>query len=164
MTKIWKALAFLAIAALGLATGASAHGGWKWPTTTTETTTAATTTVATTTTTASTTTDTTTTAPTPATSSASVNINSPLNYTATLRYKNEVLTAGIFDATPGVTCVIDWGDGTRQAVTPSLTASGGYSCAMSHWWTQTGTYQVTVTDVDATGPAASRSIWLYIVG
>lgn len=159
ITKIWKAVALLAIAALGLATGASAHAGWKWPTFTTTTTTAAATTAATATDTTATTT-----APAPVQSTASVTINSPLNYTATLRYKTEMLTAGIFDPAPGVTCVIDWGDGTSQTLTPSPTASGGYSCATSHWWLQDGTYVITVTDVDANGAAASRSIYLYVVG
>jgi hypothetical protein len=161
MTKLWKAVALLAVAAIGLAAGSTASAGWgHWPiktTTTTATTTtdAATTAVDTTTVAAAT---------TSASSPASVTINSPLNYTATLRFKSEILTAGLFDAAPGVTCVIDWGDGSTQAVTPSATASGGYSCATSHWWTQTGTYVITVTDIDANGPAASRSIYLYVVG
>jgi|tagenome__1003787_1003787.scaffolds.fasta_scaffold20673713_2 hypothetical protein len=165
MNKLWKAVALLAVAAVGLAAGTTASAGWgHWPplktTTTTATTTDSTTTID------STTVDTTATEATStvASSPASVTINSPLNYTATLRFKSEILTAGLFDAAPGVTCVIDWGDGSRQAIAPAQTASGGYSCATSHWWTQTGAYVVTVTDVDANGPAASRSIYLYVVG
>jgi hypothetical protein len=153
MNKIAKALALVCVGVLGLAVSASARPPW---TITTTATTATTTTATTATTTTATTT---TSAPAP----ASVTINSPLNYTATLAYKTETLSAGIVDSAPGVTCVIDWGDGTSSTVTPTLMSNGAYSCATTHWWTTPGTFVVTVTDVNVNGPAASRSDYLFVV-
>ena len=161
MGKIAKALALVCLGVLGLAVSASARPPWTITTTRT-TTTAPTTTTTASTTTDATTTETTTTAPAPST--ASVTINAPLNYLATITYKSEPLSAGIVDSAPGVTCVIDWGDGTPPTIMlPVQMPNGAYQCGTSHWWTTPGTYIITVKDVNANGVAASRSDYLYVI-
>jgi hypothetical protein len=92
-----------------------------------------------------------------------VTITSPLNYTATLKYKTEILAAGVVDPSPGVTCVFDFGDGAVWTAAPTPQANGSYACATAHAWRSSGTYVVRVSAVDASGTAASASIYLYVV-
>jgi hypothetical protein len=165
MKQQMQVLALVSLASLGLvagAYGASASPRWHWPTTTTRPVQTTTTAETVTATTAATVTATTVTA-TPTAAPADVTITSPLNYTATLKYKTEILAAGVVDPNPGLACVFDFGDGTAWTVAPTPQANGSYACATAHSWSSSGTYVVRVSAVDASGTAASASIYLYVV-
>lgn len=116
-------------------------------------------------TTTSTTTTTTTTSSATTTSTGSVQIFSPANGAATIRYKGETLSAQVSDPAPSpgsAACTIDWGDGSGASYTATEVAPGVYRCGVVHYWTSSGWFTITVTGVDGNGVVGSSSSLLYV--
>lgn len=159
MRNIWKAFALAVVCALGLVSGASAHAGWwRWPVTTTTTPTT-TTTAATQTSTSGQYTTTVSTTPPPPTSTGSVQIVAPLNYTPYSRGSTSTVIGDIHSATGGVACSISFGDGTPPAIVPAVqVAADDYRCYASHLYlTLTGWLTVDVAATGADGTAVGEA-------
>jgi hypothetical protein len=161
MRKIWKGLAIVALASLGLGVSAfSAHARplGHWPTTTTATTatTTTTTTAATTTTTVATTT----------TATPSVHIISPLNNTPYTQGSTAYGVTDVQSSTGGVTCTYSWGDGAVSSPSTAFEISPGvYRCYANHVYydTTSGWHTVSVVATGADGTViGTDSVQVYV--